>query len=103
MPPITPQSRTGPMVTWIVITAITSVTCAVLAIYFYVDSTHSRDEADKLNAQYKEIVAPAAINSDDINNLKQRRNDTDQGYNSQMTVLDILMKERNDLGKKITG
>jgi hypothetical protein len=103
MPPITPQSRTGPMVTWIVITAITSVTCAVLAIYFYVDSSKSRDEADKLTMQYKEIVAPAAINSDDINNLKQKRNEVDQGYNSSMTVLDIAVKERDDLAKKITG
>jgi hypothetical protein len=104
--PVSPSSRTGAMVTWIVVTAIVSVTCAVLAIYFYVDANKARDEAETLNKQYKEVVVPAALKGDDVNKLIERRNAPDAaalGYNPGMTALDVALKERDDLARKISS
>src|SRR5580765_1998929 len=106
MPPISPASRSGPLITWLVVFALLWVVGTVFAIYYYVDGNKAREDLDNLTKQYAEIIPKSQINGEDVSAVKARRNEPDaeaMGYNSSMSTWDVLKKERDDLAAKIDG
>jgi multidrug efflux pump subunit AcrA (membrane-fusion protein) len=99
MPPVAPASRSGALITWLVVFVLLWVTGTICAVYYYVDGNKAREDLDNVTKQYSEILPKSEINSDDINTIKNKRNDPE--YNGIMSVVDILKKERDDLAMKI--
>jgi hypothetical protein len=106
MPPIAPQgSRTG-LITGMVIAIIAGVTAIIFAIYFYVDANRTRDERDTVVKKYHGVLAEAALASSDISDLTARAQAPDAqqlGLTSNMTAMDIALKERDVLAERIAG
>jgi hypothetical protein len=100
MPPINQGSRTA-LVTATVVLSIVAVTTTVFAIYFYVRAANIEETANAMSAQYRDIVATAALTSEDINQLKQQRG-TDN-FPKSMSVLDVALKQRDMLGQRLAG
>ncbi|HEX3358417.1 MAG TPA: hypothetical protein VHS31_15695 [Tepidisphaeraceae bacterium] len=101
MPPVSPASRSGALITWLVVFVLLWVVGTVCAVYYYVDGNKAREDLDNVTKQYSEILPKSEINGDDINAIKNKRNE--EGYNGSMSVVDVLKKERDDLATKIDG
>lgn len=100
MPPVNQGSRTA-LVTWTVVMSIACVTAIILCFYFYIDASHAHEALTSAQGKYKDIVADAALNSEEVTSAKSYRG---QGsFNNSATVVDILAKQRDDLAKKATG
>jgi len=100
MPPVNQGSR-GTMIAWLVATTVAAVAAIICAIYFYVESNRVTQEAATLTGKYKEVVAEAALASSDVQDLKAKR--SEEGYNPRMTVLDVALKQRDDLAARMAG
>jgi hypothetical protein len=106
MPPITPASKSGALITWLVVFVLLWVVGTVFAIYYYVDGTKAREELEGLTKQYAEVIPKSQLGGEDIQRLKDRKSAPDaeaMGYNAQMSLWDVLKKERDDLAGKIDG
>jgi hypothetical protein len=100
MPPVNQGSRTA-LITWTVAMSIACVTAIILCFYFYIDASHAREALGTAQTKYKEIVADNALNSAEISEAKSLKGTT--GFNPSATVVDILMKQRDDLAKLAAG
>jgi hypothetical protein len=96
MPPINQGSRTA-LITWTVAMSIACVTAIILCFYFYIDASHAREALTTAQTKYKDIVADNALNSNEISEAKSLKGTA--GFNPSSTVVDILMKQRDDLAK----
>src|SRR5438552_6097998 len=102
MPPINQGAR-GTMIAWLVGTTVAAVAAIICAIYFYVESNRVAQGSDNLTKKYHEVVAEAALTGGDIADLKAKREDTAAGFNRNMSVLDIALKERDDIAARLAG
>lgn len=101
MPPVSPASRSGALVTWLVVFVLLWVVSTVFAIYYYVDGTKAQDKFDVLTKQYNDILPPSQVSGEDVTTLKAKRTDAAGGFTESMSVFEILKKERDDLSKMI--
>ena len=102
MPPVSPSSRSGPLVTWLVVFVLLWVVATVFAIYYYVDGTKTQEKLDTLNKQYADVIPSAELGGDDVSNLKNKRaNDPTGKYTPSMSVFEVLKTERDDLATVI--
>jgi hypothetical protein len=102
MAPVNQGSR-GALITWTVVTTILFVTATIFAIYYYVESNRVTTEATTTASKFREIVSEAALTSTEVNELKDMRTQDALGFNSSMTLLDVAMKQRDDLARRIHG
>src|SRR4051812_39513278 len=105
MPPVNQGSRST-MITWMVVASVLFVTSTVFAIYFYVGWSRADEDNQKLTGSYKEVVAGAALQGADISALRDARKDpsaADAGITSNMTLLDVALRQRDSLAAKIAG
>ncbi|HTL28598.1 MAG TPA: hypothetical protein VL282_05240 [Tepidisphaeraceae bacterium] len=100
MPPVNQGSRTA-LITWTVVMSIACVTAIILCFYFYIDASHSHDALVTAQGKYKDVVADAALKSDEVTSALAFRGR--EGFNNSSSVVDILAKQRDDLAKKATG
>jgi len=91
------------MIAWIVATTVAAVAAIICAIYFFAESNRITQESDNLAKKYHDVVAEAALTGTDVSDLKSKRDDTAGGFNPRMTVLDIAIKQRDDLSSKLAG
>jgi hypothetical protein len=102
MPPVNQGSRSA-LVTWTVVTTILFVTATIIAIYSFVDANDVRAKANTTATTYRQVVSEAALSSPQLEELRSARENTEAGYNSSMTLLDVALKQRDDLARAITG
>jgi hypothetical protein len=100
MPPINQGSRTA-LITWTVAMSIACVTAIILCFYFYIDASHAREALTTAQTKYKEIIAEGALNSAEIADAKTAKEKV--GLPGSATVVDVLLKERDDLAKLAAG
>src|SRR6185436_16568905 len=67
MPAVTPSSKSGTLITWLVVFVLFWVVGTVMAIYFYVDAKKARQDLDTSVSQYNEIIAKSDIDGSDEN------------------------------------
>src|SRR5439155_6034980 len=100
--PVSPASRSGPLVTWLVVFVLLWVVATVFAIYYYVDGTKAQENLTKLTDQYKDVIPASELSSDEITNLKAKRSSDQTGkYNPSMSAFDVLKTERDELAAAI--
>jgi predicted nucleic acid-binding Zn-ribbon protein len=100
MPPVNQGSRTA-LITWTVAMSIACVTAVILCFYFYIDASHAREALTTAQTKYKDIIAEGALNSSDVSDAKTLRGTG--GFNPNASVVDVLLKERDDLAKLAAG
>jgi hypothetical protein len=100
MPPVNQGSRTA-LITWTVAMSIACVTAIILCFYFYIDASHAREALTSAQTKYKEIIADGALNSPEIIDAKTLRGTN--GITPNATVVDVLLKQRDDLAKLAAG
>ena len=92
MPPINQGSRCT-MIAWLVATTVAAVAAIVCAIYFYVESNRVTNEQISLSNKYKEVVAEAALVGSDVQDLRAKRDDPNNGWNApRMSLLDVVLE-----------
>src|SRR5581483_8495558 len=102
MPPVSPASRSGALVTWLVVFVLLWVVATVFAIYYYVDGTKAQESLTKLTDQYKEVIPASELSGDEIQNLRtKKQSDTTGKYNQDMALFDVLRTERDELATAI--
>jgi len=100
------QGSRGALVTWTVVTTILFVTATIFAIYFYVAADNTAREARTTAEKFKKVVSEAALTSNEVAALEQTRNDETMqaaGFNSSMSLLDVALKQRDDLATRLSG
>lgn len=102
MPPINNQGSRAPLITTLVIFTILFVTATIFAIYFNVQLQESQRLFNDYKKTYNGVVADTAFNTPEFTALKTLAADQSGGMN-RATVLDVALKQRNDLAQAITG
>jgi hypothetical protein len=102
MPPINTQGSRAPLITTLVVFTILFVTATIFAIYFNVQLQESQRLFNDYKKNYNGVVADTAFNTPEFTALKTLAADQSSGFN-RSTVLDIALKQRNDLAQAITG
>src|SRR3954469_15426465 len=102
MPPINQGSR-GAMISWLVAMSIIALASTIFAIYFYVESNRVTTEHETVSKKYKDVVAEAALGGPDIAALKDKRDNDPSGAYKGMSLLNVAMKERDDMAARIAG
>jgi len=100
------QGSRGALVMWTVVTTILFVTATIFAIYFYVAADNVSREAKTTAEKFKKVVSEAQLTSNDVAALEQLRGDEAMqaaGFNSSMSLLDVAIKQRDDLGTRLSG
>jgi hypothetical protein len=100
MPPVNQGSRTA-LITWTVAMSIACVVAVILCFYFYIDSSHAREALATAQTKYKDIIAEGALNSSDVADAKAAKEKV--GLPASASVVDVLLKERDDLAKLAAG
>jgi hypothetical protein len=103
MPPVTQQGSRAGLITAVVIFTILFVISTIFAIYFGVELSSARDDIEAMEAQYRDVVARAALTAPEVRQLTELRTDPESGFTREMTALDIAMAQRNRLARVITG
>src|SRR3954470_18727560 len=100
MPPVSPSSRSGPLVTWLVVFVLLWVVATVFAIYYYVDGTKAQENLTKLTDQYKDVIPSSELSSDEVTSLKNKRQ-PETKYPPSMSVFEVVKTERDELAAAI--
>ena len=105
MPPVS-QSNRGALVTWSVVTGILFVVAAVLAIYFYVDSSKVTNRNNDLTKKYNDIIAPGELVGQQVNDLKALRSAENSGLpgvTGNTPLFNVLAEQRNQFAALVGG
>jgi hypothetical protein len=99
------QGSRSTLITWTVVTSILFVVASIMAIYYYVDASNSRLAAKTMSDRYREVLPEAALNSAEVNEIKNARTATapQPGITSGMGVFDVVRTQRNNLASAIAG
>jgi hypothetical protein len=91
------------LVTWTVLASILAVAMTIVTIYFYVDSSKTKETSEDTKKKLEEVVTLEMMRSqgDDLEKLRAARSDTDRGMETSMKLLNVAMTERNQLAKLI--
>lgn len=100
MAPVNQGSR-GAMITWTVVTTILFVTATIFAIYYYVEANRVTTEAATTAGKFREVVTEAGLQTPEVNALREMRSNDALGFNSSMSLLDVAMKQRDDLARRV--
>src|SRR4051794_29353664 len=104
MPPVNqPAGSRVPLVAWTVSSSILAVVMAIMAIYFYVDSSKVKDQAETQKHALDEVVTPDMLRTqgDDFDKLRNARSDPARGFDGSMKLVTVAMKQRDQLAKLI--
>jgi hypothetical protein len=104
MPPVS-QSNRGALVTWAVVTGIGFVVCAVLAIYFYVDSSKSATRSAELIKKYNDYIAPGDLAGQAVTDLRAIRSSETPppGVTASTPLFNVLVEQRNQFAGLVGG
>lgn len=97
------QGARGPLLMWTVISSIASVTAIILAIYFFVDSSHVNERLRTMEAQYAKALTADMMRGEAMANLEAARSDPERGLNASMKLFDVALAQRDALTKMIDG
>lgn len=100
MPPVNQGSRTA-LITWTVAMSIACVVAVILCFYFYIDASHAREALATAQTKYRDVIAEAALNSPDVADAKAAKEKVQLPPSA--SVVDVLLKERDDLAKLAAG
>lgn len=95
------QGSRGALIGWTVATTILFVTATIFAIYYYVEANRVTTEAQSTAGKFREVVTEASLQSGEVAALKEIRGNDALGFNPSMSLLDVAMKQRDDLAKRI--
>src|SRR5262245_55448510 len=101
--PASNQGARGALIMWTVVSSIASVVAIVLAIYFYVDSSHANERNKALTDQYAKAITVDMLRGEEMANLEAAKNDQSRGFNPAMRLFDVAIAERNNLSKLMNG
>lgn len=93
----------GPLITWTVISSITSVVAIIMAIYFYVDSNQVNERNQTLVTSYNKAMTQELLRSDEMTALDAAKADPERGLNPSMRWFDVALAQRNALAKLVNG
>ena len=103
MPPSIPKSSRAGLITAAGhLLTVLFVTSAIFAIYFSVQFQKETELYTNYQKQYNGVVSDAAFQSPQFQALKALSTDNSTPYAGQ-TVLDVALKQRDDLASAITG
>lgn len=95
------QGSRGALIGWTVTTTILFATATIFAIYYYVEANRVTKEAQSTASKFREVVTEASLQSGEVAALKEIRGNDALGFNPSMSLLDVAMKQRDDLAKRI--
>ncbi|HWB52794.1 MAG TPA: hypothetical protein VG722_01325 [Tepidisphaeraceae bacterium] len=100
MPPISPQSSRGGLITAVVIFVILFVTAAIFAIYYGVNSAKVQDDYTTLkNSVIPNVLPSGALTGPELSQLEAARSASNRlpDINQSMPLLKVAMQQRDDL------
>lgn len=104
MPPVTQQNSRAGLITAVVIFTILFVTATIFAIYYGVEATRLQKDYTELKTKYiPRIIPEGGLTSPIIAELEAARSDPNSGMPSSMALLDVAVKQRDELAQTITG
>lgn len=104
MPPVSQQNSRAGLITAVVIFTILFVTATIFAIYYGVQATQLQKDYSDFKSKYiPRIIPEGGLSSSTITELEAARSDPNSGMPSSMALLDVAVKQRDDLARIITG
>ena len=104
MPPVSQQNSRAGLITAVVIFTILFVTATIFAIYYGVEATRlQKDYADLKSKYIPRIIPEGGLTSPVIAELEAARSDPNSGIPSSMALLDVAVRQRDNLAQTITG
>ncbi len=104
MPPVSQQNSRAGLITAVVIFTILFVTATIFAIYYGVEATRlQKDYADLKSKYIPRIIPEGGLTSPVIAELEAARSDPNSGLPASMALLDVAVKQRDNLAQTITG
>lgn len=95
-------SRAG-LITSVVILSIASVVAVIFAFWYAAEKRKADQDLLDWKKRYAEIIADASLNSAEVADLKALRTAADSGFTSQTKLWDVVIGQRNQLIKLVTG
>ncbi|MCC6422713.1 MAG: hypothetical protein IT447_04490 [Phycisphaerales bacterium] len=104
MPPVSQQNSRAGLISAVVIFTILFVTATIFAIYYGVEATRlQKDYADLKSKYIPRIIPEGGLTSPIISELEAARSDPNSGLPASMALLDVAVKQRDNLAQAITG
>ncbi len=95
-------SRAG-LITSVVILAIVSVVAIIFAFWYGAEKRKVDEQLADLRKRYGDVISDAALLGPDVEELKTVRSDPASGFTPQTKLWDVLVGQRNQLVKVVTG
>lgn len=95
-------SRAG-LITTVVVLSIVSVVATIFAFWYSAEKRKVDDDFASLKKQYGGVIAPVALSSPEVTDLKNLLTNPDSGYSKDMKVWDVALDQRDQLVKLVTG
>lgn len=94
-------SRAG-LITSVVTLSIVSVVAIIFAFWFGAERNKSDKNLAELKTKYQDVVSEGGLASPEVDDLRKLRQEGNVDFNPQMKLLDVAIKQRDQLIKLIT-